>query len=129
MDNQDNFTSSVPVPPTPPIQQTPAPSPMSDKSQNTGMAILAYIGILVIIPLITAKDDPFVKFHVRQGLALLLAWIIGSFIWVIPVLGFLIGWLVWIGGFVLMVIGIMNASSGKTVDLPIVGQFAKNFDF
>ena len=31
------------------------------------LACLSYLGILVLIPLIAAKDDEFVQFHVRQG--------------------------------------------------------------
>ncbi|GAF91940.1 unnamed protein product, partial [marine sediment metagenome] len=41
------------------------------KEKNTGMAIVAYI--LFFIPLLTdAKNDPFVKYHVKQGLSLFL---------------------------------------------------------
>ena len=35
------------------------------------MAVLAYIGPLVIISYIQAKNDLFVKFHIKQGLVLL----------------------------------------------------------
>lgn len=31
------------------------------------LACLSYLGILVLIPLIAARDDEFVQFHVRQG--------------------------------------------------------------
>ena len=47
------------------------------------LAILCYFGILLIIPWMMAKDDEFVKFHVKQGLTLLLAGIITSLIGVI----------------------------------------------
>ena len=36
-------------------------------SKSKVLACLSYLGILVLIPLIAAKDDEFVQFHVRQG--------------------------------------------------------------
>ena len=36
-------------------------------SKSKLLACLSYLGILVLIPLIAAKDDEFVQFHVRQG--------------------------------------------------------------
>ena len=57
-----------PEPSAPPSAEAPKPS----AGHNTGMAVLAYI--LFFIPLLTdAKNDPFVKFHVKQGLVLFLA--------------------------------------------------------
>ena len=40
------------------------------------LACLSYLGILVLIPLIAAKDDEFVQFHVRQGAKLTILGII-----------------------------------------------------
>ena len=34
------------------------------------MAVLSYIGPLVIVSYIVANNDPFVKFHIKQGLVL-----------------------------------------------------------
>ena len=111
----------------------PAEAPeASSKQKNTGMAIVAYI--LFFIPLFTdAKKDPFVKYHVKQGLLIFLGWI------AIAILSWIVGWYfytLWIlirllnlVVFVLMVIGIINASQGKQVPLPIVGKFAEKFKF
>lgn len=94
------------------------------------MAVVAYI--LFFVPLLTdAKDDPFVKFHVKQGLVLLIASIalqvVGA---VVPVIGwFLILPLVGLATLVLFVIGILHAVNGEEKELPVIGQFAKNFKF
>jgi len=51
---------------------------MTDK-KNTGMAVVAYF--IFFLPLLTeAKKDPFVKYHVRQGLGLLIAFFALRFI-------------------------------------------------
>jgi uncharacterized membrane protein len=93
-----------------------------NQSTNTLMAILCYFWILVLIPWLTdAKNDPFVKFHIKQGLVLLIANIICSFIIRVPVIGWLLGIIL----FVLFVIGIINAATGKQTPLPIIGQFAE----
>ena len=43
-----------------------------DIQKNTFMAILAYFGILVLIPIFAAKDSKFARFHSNQGLILLI---------------------------------------------------------
>ena len=98
---------------------------------DKGMAAISYLGLLVLIPLLTKKDDSFVKFHVQQGLVLLIADVIWGFAWVIlaliPVLGWLLAVAGWIFLFVLMIIGIINAVNGQEKELPVIGKFAKNF--
>lgn len=128
-------TNQIPSPPQNSSVPMPSPAPQGSSS-NIGMAILAYIGILVIIPLVTNKDDQFVKFHSKQGLVLLIIeiviWAFSSFFFMVPFLGFFIGqlfWLVWLGVVALIIIGIMNAANGQMKELPIIGQFAKNFNF
>ncbi|HRS23140.1 MAG TPA: hypothetical protein P5562_03230 [Candidatus Woesebacteria bacterium] len=97
------------------------------KNQNTGMAIVAYI--LFFIPLLTeSKNDPFVKFHVKQGLVLFLGWIIVS------IIGFILPWqlhlivsLLNLVLFILMIIGILSAAKGEQKPLPLIGQFGEQF--
>ncbi len=100
----------------------------SQSSQkNTGMAIVAYI--LFFVPLLTdAKNDPFVKYHVKQGLVLFISYFVVAFVSVIPVLG-IIGWLLHLVLLVLLIMGIMNAAKGEQKPLPVIGQFADQFKF
>jgi len=96
------------------------------KEKNTGMAILAYI--IFFLPLLTeAKNDPFVKYHVKQGLVLFLtalaAWIVGF----IPYVGWYLVWPLNIVVLVFFVMGIMNVLNGEEKPLPVIGEFAKKF--
>jgi uncharacterized membrane protein len=105
---------------------------MEEKAQgsqkNTGMAVLAYI--IFFIPLLTdAKNDPFVKYHVKQGLVLFIGWIVEMFVGVIPFAGWIIAPLLGVFLLVLFIIGIVNAVNGKEKPLPVVGSFAENFKF
>ena len=97
----------------------------NDISNNKVMAILAYFGILVLVPLFAAKESPFARFHANQGLVLFVASII-CFI-VAAVLSSISSWLGLIGTIlyivigVLAIIGIINAATGKAKQLPLIG--------
>ena len=47
-----------------------------DIADNKLMAILCYLGILWLIPFLAAKESPFVKYHLNQGLLVLILGII-----------------------------------------------------
>lgn len=115
--------------------QTPQTPVSTPQGRNPNMlAIISYLGILVIIPLAMNKNDKFVKFHSKQGLVLLIAglaaWAVTRFFWIIiPIFGWLGSQILYLGCFVLAIIGIINAANGQTKELPIIGKFARNFKF
>lgn len=41
-----------------------------DIKENKVMAVLAYIGLLVLVPIFAAKDSKYARFHATQGLNL-----------------------------------------------------------
>ena len=96
-------------------------------TNNKIMAILAYIGPLVIVSYLTAKDDPFVKFHIRQGLVLVVieiaTWFLSMVFWPIwPLLQ-----LINLAVLILAIVGIVRAYEGKEIPLPVVGDWSKYF--
>lgn len=103
-----------------------------DINKNRAMAILAYIGPLVFIPMFAAKNSKFARFHVNQGFLLFLVWaslsVLSTFfnlIYLPRILDVLIQltiWLVSIPATVINVIGIVNAARGKAKELPIIGK-------
>lgn len=109
-----------------------------DISKNKAMAVLSYLGMLVLVPILISKDSPYVKFHANQGLVLLIAEMIwGAFGKVTQgILGHLIfrpfAFLYWgVSGLtgvvsliiaILAIVGIVNAATGKAKELPIVGH-------
>ena len=116
-----------------PVSGNPATPPQAAKPQagaekNLLMGILSYIGILVIIPFLVAKDDPFVKFHIKQGLVLvvieLAAWVLGAMLWQLWMLLNLVN----LATLVLSIIGIVNVVQGTQKELPLVGSYAKYFN-
>ncbi len=97
--------------------------------QGKGIAWLSYFGILVIIPILLQKDNPYVKFHVRQGIALLIAWICLSFIFLIPLVGWIIGTIGWLFLIVITIMGIISAITGKEKPLFLINALAEKINF
>jgi uncharacterized membrane protein len=96
-------------------------------------AFLAYllIGIIWYFADEKMKKNEFVKFHVKQGLVLLITSIIINIIGsIVPVVGWFV--ILPLGALfilVLWIIGIINALNGKMNPLPVIGGFAKKFTF
>jgi uncharacterized membrane protein len=96
------------------------------KGKNNAMAMVAYIAFF--IPLLTEdKNDPFVKFHVKQGLVLFVAWFAAGFVAMVPFVGQMLSPILYLGALVLMAIGIFGASKGGQKPLPLIGKYADSF--
>ena len=87
------------------------------------MAILAYIGILVLVPLFAAKDSPFARFHTNQGLLLLILHLIGWVLSFIPYIGWVACGIINVVCFVLFILGLINAVRGDAKELPLIGKY------
>lgn len=104
----------------------------NDIAQNKAMAILAYFGPLVFIPIFAAQNSRYARFHANQGLVLLLAAIGGSIAASIVsvILGFiklgfigsLLSTVISLACFVLFIIGLLNAINGRAKELPVIGK-------
>jgi uncharacterized membrane protein len=98
-------------------------------------AFLAYllIGIIWYFADEKMKKNDFVKFHVKQGLVLLITAVILSFVYSILAFIIVVGWFIiavlQLCVLILFIIGIINALSGKENKLPIIGGFADKFTF
>ena len=98
-----------------------------DIDKNKVMGVLAYLGLLVLVPLLAAKDSKFARFYSNQGLVLLtgagICSVLSAILSLIPFwLIRLPIYLVQIALFVLAIIGIVNAASGKAKELPLIGK-------
>ena len=106
----------------------------ADIASNKAMAILSYFGLLVLIPLLAAKNSRFARFHANQGLILLIAEVVGTV--GRSILSMVLKYIPYIGGMLsglvsfvisaallaLAVIGIINAAQGKAKELPVIGK-------
>ena len=100
-----------------------------DIQNNKVMALLAYLWILFLVPLLAAPNSRFARYHANQGLVLFIfgaiAGVVAGIICVIPVIGLIIGGIlsaaVSIFDLVLMILGIVNAANGQAKQLPLIG--------
>ncbi len=150
------MTDTPNPPPNPPSPgSTPPPEPgavppatpatdlvadPADVEKNKVFAVLAYLGILVLVPLLAAKDSPFAKYHTNQGLLLLLTAVAtGVAVFIVAALGAFVTAMLHLGvgmccvgllGFAqfavvvaFMIMGIINAATGQMKPLPIIGKY------
>ena len=85
-------------------------------------AILSYLGIFWIVGLVAAKDDPFVHFHVNQGLVLFLLNVALSIMTLIPIIGWIIALVGYIFSVVCFILGILHAARDEMAPLPLIGS-------
>ncbi|MFH1841452.1 MAG: hypothetical protein ABH800_01700 [Candidatus Nealsonbacteria bacterium] len=95
------------------------------KEQANILAIISYIGILCLVPILTKEKNEFIKFHAKQGLVLFICetatWII---IMIAPFLWFLIN-IFWIFWLILSIVGIINVINNRKKEIPLIGKFAR----
>ena len=116
-----------------------------DISDNKVFALLSYIGILVLVPLIAAPKSKFARFHANQGLVLLIGeeaytTVRGVLLGVLKLVrhitlfgGVLFSPVYWavniitgvlsLAFLVFAIIGIIDAAQGKAKELPVISKF------
>jgi uncharacterized membrane protein len=95
-----------------------------DIDERRLMSALAYLGVLVFVPLLMRRDDPTIVWHIKQGLVILIglvlaliaaAWnsAVGSFIFLLLI--------------VVDIIALVQALVGQQWRIPIIGNLADKF--
>jgi len=95
-----------------------------DIEDNKLIAALSYIGILFLVPLLVKKDSKFCAEHAKQGLVLFIAWIVGSFVFWFPI----IGWLLGLGLLMMNLMALVKALSGEFWEIPVIGPLRNKFN-
>ena len=104
-----------------------------DAEDNKLITILAYLGLLFLIPYFVKKNSKFARFHCNQGLVLLITaaialtatGIVSAIFGAIRLgwLGTILMTLAELGWLAFIVIGIINVVKGETKELPLIGKF------
>ncbi len=92
----------------------------SDVEKNKTVAMLSYLWILFLIPLLTAKDSKFAQFHAKQGLVLFIFSLVTFF----PILGQILALILT----VVYIIGIIKTLNGEWWKIPGVYELSKKFN-
>lgn len=98
-----------------------------DVDENKLIAALSYLGLLCLIPLLAKKDSKFAQEHGKQGLVLVIAWVVIWVVGVIPILGWIVGFF---GSIILLIVNLI--ALGKTLmggfwEIPVLGKYRHQF--
>jgi len=99
-------------------------------SEETMTAILSYLGILVLIPLLTIehkKRNDFIKYHLQQGLNLfileIIVWIVLMILTVITFgLFWIVSYVIWLLILVICIVAIIKAMNKEKWEIPVIGK-------
>lgn len=122
--NADSSTSPNPVS-SEQVNQAEETQEISQEEISSGkvMAVLSYLGCLMLIPLFAGRKNKFSKFHLNQGLVLFVTNVLLSVIVnCIPKIGSILAVFVSIVMLIFEIIGIVNAATGKVKELPLIGK-------
>ena len=98
-----------------------SPDKAKDIEENKHIAVLSYVWILCLVPLLLKRDSEFAQFHAKQGLVLFLAEII--LVWV-PI----IGWAINLVILVVAIIGIFKVLQGEYWEVPYAQTVVKKLN-
>ncbi|WP_312697845.1 DUF4870 domain-containing protein [Sphingobacterium mizutaii] len=97
---------------------------------NKGIGIISYltwIGLLLAFILNREKNDPFVKFHIRQNLGLFVLGLVAGVLHYIPAVGGIVAYVAFTALFIFWVIGLIAAINGKEKEVPIIGNMFQDW--
>jgi len=105
----------------------------SGVQDNKVIFMLAYLGILFFLPLISCPDSKEGRFHANQGLLLLITAVAGRII--MGIFSLLLPWRLWmivtllltvwgLGMLALAIIGMINAYKNEQKPLPVIGKIS-----
>lgn len=92
-----------------------------DVQEHKWVAALSYIGILVLIPLFLARKSAFAQEHAKQGVILFIVWIVGSFVFWIPLLGWILALVIAIAA----IFAFVKCLMGEFWEIPVLGVWRK----
>ncbi len=106
------------------------PVPDAVEQPDILMCILSYFGILALIPFFVKKDDPFISWHARQGVLLMIASFVGYLalfvLMMIPfvgILAFLLTMAFGVGVIAISIMCIVQACQGNKWPIPVLSGF------
>ncbi len=93
-----------------------------DIEDNKGIAVLSYVWILFLVPLLSKKESKFAQANAKQGMVLFVAELICA---IIPV----VGWILGVVALVFAIIAIVNTLEGKYWKIPVLHDLSQKFNF
>ena len=98
-----------------------------DKEITEGkiFALLSYLGILCLVPLLFKKENKFALFHGKQGLVIFLGEVAAGMVNIIPILGQILCVLGMVLFGILSLLGILKSLMGEYWKIPVISDIAE----
>jgi uncharacterized membrane protein len=113
-----------------PLRSIPDGSTSADvvRDQDKIMLVLAYSHILALFPLLTVKDSEYVRWHAKQGLALVIVLTVASLVlFFIPIINLAAACMLPVGYLALVIFAIIQAFKPVRWRIPGVSSLAEKF--
>ncbi len=81
-----------------------------------------FFPFIFFIPLLACNDSPYGRFYSNQGLLLFIIWIVYLILSKIPLIGWLISFVVCVIDLVFGIINAVNAGKGVRKGIPLLGE-------
>jgi uncharacterized membrane protein len=114
-------------------ETNPTPAPAASGMDGKTIAIISYftwIGWIVAFVMYNSNKSQLAAYHIRQSLTLMilgiLCYILQIMLLFIPIIGWAVICLLWIGLIVLWVLGLVAAVNGQEKPIPVIGNMAQN---
>lgn len=95
-----------------------------DIAENKYVAMLSYLGVLFLVPLLLKKESAFSQFHAKQGLIIAIGWLIGGGFFWIP----LVGWGAMLILLVVNIVALVKTYDGESWEIPLVKDAVKKLN-
>ena len=111
---------------------------MTEREENVSLdeirsgkifAILAYLSILFLIPLLMKRDNHFVLFHTKQGVVLFIIECAMCIIQFIPLIGEVIFAFGMVVCGIFSLIGVIKVCMNELWEMPVIFDIAEKFDW
>ncbi|MEO5332664.1 MAG: hypothetical protein H7839_11630 [Magnetococcus sp. YQC-5] len=89
------------------------------------MALFSYMGVLCLIPMMSSRDDTYMRFHARQGAVLWMWEVLALYTLFLPSIGKLFFKFSSMACLILSIIGIISVLAGRAWKFPLVGNWAE----
>ena len=88
------------------------------------LAVMSYLGVLSLVPLVMNRNDPYVQFHARQGVVLWMWEVLAIYTLLVPAVGHFFFRFSSVACLVLSVIGVLSVLLGRAWRFPLIGGWA-----
>lgn len=113
--------AAQPAEPAQPVAAEPVER--TDEEKYRYLAALSYLNVIfMMLALLVGNDSNYVRHHANQVACLMIWYICCAIVFIVPILGWIVGGIGMIAGLVITIICIVKALQRKYYEIPIFGK-------